>query len=165
MLYIFGGLPGSGKSTLSRFLARERRAVHLRVDTIEHALVEAGGQLRGPEGYNIAYRIAADNLRLGLSVVADTVNPIEITRSTWRQVAIDAGVPFIEVEVVCSDQAEHRRRVEQRVADIAGFQQPGWNDVVEREYRPWQTDHLLIDTAGQTPEQSIAALRQALAER
>jgi predicted kinase len=50
MLYIFGGLPGAGKSTLSRHLARRIRAVHLRVDTIEHALKESGTTLEGPEG-------------------------------------------------------------------------------------------------------------------
>jgi hypothetical protein len=35
LLYIFGGLPGTGKSALSRELARQRGAVHLRFDTIE----------------------------------------------------------------------------------------------------------------------------------
>src|ERR1051325_4434191 len=52
MLYIFGGLPGTGKSTLSQHLAREQRAVHLRIDTIEQALREAGCLVNGPEGYN-----------------------------------------------------------------------------------------------------------------
>jgi len=41
----------------------------------------------GSVGANVAYRLAADNLRLGMSVVADSVNPIAITRRAWRDVA------------------------------------------------------------------------------
>jgi predicted kinase len=38
MLIIFGGLPGVGKTTLAKAVAREWEAVYLRVDTIEQAL-------------------------------------------------------------------------------------------------------------------------------
>lgn len=165
MLYIFGGLPGAGKSTLARHLALPRKALYLRVDTIEHALREAGGTVTGPEGYNIAYRIAADNLKLGLPVVADTVNPLQVTRRAWREVAQSLHIPFVEIEVICSSATEHRARVEERQADIPGFQLPTWKDVVEREYEPWETDHIVIDTAGQTAAQSIADLEAALQNR
>lgn len=165
MLYIFGGLPAAGKSTLSRGLARDLHAVHLRIDTIEQALRDVAGRLDGPEGYVIARRLAADNLRLGLNVIADSVNPLAITRAAWREVAVQAGAPFVEIEVVCSSQTEHRDRVENRAADIAGHRLPTWNDVTSREYEPWNTAHIVIDTAGQTVEQSVAALRQALKVR
>tara|TARA_B100000809_G_scaffold216598_1_gene222352 strand:+ start:64 stop:210 length:147 start_codon:yes stop_codon:yes gene_type:complete len=39
MLLIFGGLPGCGKSTLGSHLAPELRAMHLRIDTIEQAML------------------------------------------------------------------------------------------------------------------------------
>lgn len=165
MLYIFGGLPGSGKSALSRHLARTRQAVYLRIDTIEQALRDSGGLIQGPEGYMVAYAVAADNLRLGLTVVADSVNPWAVTRAAWRNVAVQAAVPFVEIEVVCSDAAEHRRRVETRAADIAGFALPTWDDVVHREYEPWATARVVVDTAGQTEAQSTAALERALALR
>lgn len=163
MLYIFGGLPGTGKSTLSQHLAGKQKAAHLRIDTIEQALCQAGAIVNGPEGYNVAYRIAADNLRLGLSVVADSVNPLELTRAAWRDVAIQAGVRFVEIEIVCSDKAEHRKRVETRCPNIAGLRLPTWADVSSRTYEPWHAEHIAIDTAGRTPEQSIADLEQALA--
>lgn len=163
MLYIFGGLPGAGKSTLSQALARQLHAAHLRVDTIEHALRDTGTPVTGPEGYVIAYRVAEDNLRLGLSVVADTVNPLQVTRQAWRAVATQLAVPFAEIEVICSDRTEHRARIETRDVGIAGFPLPTWEDVVAREYEPWETDRIVIDTAGQTPAESLAALQQALA--
>jgi predicted kinase len=158
MLYIFGGLPGTGKSTLAQRLARDRRAVHLRIDTIEQALRDARASVSGPEGYLVAYQVAADNLRLGLAVVADSVNPLAITRAAWRDVAAGTGAPFAEIEVVCSNEAEHRRRVEARTSDIAGLRLPTWDDVVHREYEPWESTHLVIDTATATVEESVAAI-------
>ena len=163
MLYIFGGLPGSGKSTLSQYLAREQQAVYLRIDTIEQALRDAGQLLQGPEGYMAAYAVAADNLRQGWGVVADSVNPLAVTRTAWRNVAAQLSASFVEIEVICSDAAEHKHRVETRAVEINGFELPTWDDVVGREYEPWDETHVVIDTAGQTVEQSIAALQQALA--
>lgn len=163
MLYIFGGLPATGKTTLARELARDLKAVYLRVDTIEQAILDCEGVIQGPEGYVAAYRLAEDNLKLGASVVADTVNPIEITRAAWRAVATQLGYPFTEIEVICSDTAEHRARVETRSTDIASLQLPTWDDVINREYEPWDSVHIRIDTAHQTPAQSLAALKSALA--
>ncbi|GAP96931.1 conserved domain protein [Leptolyngbya sp. NIES-2104] len=163
MLYIFGGLPGTGKTTLSQFLARDRRCVYLRIDTIEHLLRQTGSLIAGSEGYGIAYRLAEDNLRLGLSVVADSVNPLPITRTAWREVALQTHVPFVEIEIVCSDNVEHQHRVENRSTDIAGFELPTWNAVVNRKYERWDTERIVIDTSGQTVEQSINTLQQILA--
>jgi predicted kinase len=165
MLYIFGGLPGAGKSTLARALAHQERAMYLRVDTIEQALRAARKAAVGPEGYTVAYRIAEENLRIGLPVVADTVNPLQITRDAWRAVAAGAQVSFVEVEVVCSDPAEHRRRVERRRGDISGLRLPSWDDVLRREYEWWEEDHIVVDTAGQSAEQSIATLQRLLGAR
>lgn len=38
MLYIFGGLPGTGKTELSMDLARRLGAVYLRIDAIEQPI-------------------------------------------------------------------------------------------------------------------------------
>ncbi len=164
MLYILGGLPGVGKTTIAVGLARAIGAVHLRIDSIEQALRNSSVTITGPEGYVVAYAIAEDNLRLGRAVLADSVNPIELTRAAWRDVALRAGAGCVEIEVVCSDMEEHRRRVETRVADIAGHRLPTWQQVREREYEPWQAD-IVIDTAGQPAEASASALLDALAGR
>lgn len=161
MLLIFGGLPGVGKTAVAAALARDLEAVHLRIDSIEQAMRNSGITVSGPEGYEVAYAIAEDNLRLGRTVVADSVNPIEVTRAAWRDVARRAGMRYIEIEVVCSDEAEHRRRVETRTADIAGHRLPTWQEVRGREYEPWEADNV-IDTAGQGIEASVSELREQL---
>ena len=156
MLLIFGGLPASGKSTISKCVAQELGAVHVRVDTIEQTLREVGFDDVQGEGYALAYRIAADNLSLGATVVADSVNPIEITRSAWRAVGMTAGVPVLEVETICSDREEHKKRVETRTVNIKGLVLPTWDEVLARDYEPWDRPHLVIDTAGESPQQSLA---------
>jgi len=159
MLVIFGGLPGTGKSTLALRLAGETGAVYLRIDTIERAMTDAGADFSAGElGYCVAYAVAEDNLRLGHTVIADSVNPLEITRKAWRNVAARASVDAVEIEVACSDLTEHRSRVETREALVAVT----WQEVEARRFDPWTSDHIRIDTAGRDIEQSLAALWQVL---
>jgi predicted kinase len=158
MLYIFGGLPGTGKTTLATALARRCGACYLRIDTIEQAMRDSGLVVDGPPGYVVGYRLALDNLRLGVSVVADSVNPLTITRQAWVDVALQASSPYVEIEVICSDRAEHHERITARQTDIAGLRLPTWNEVMERHYEEWNTKHILLDTARQSPEQSTASL-------
>jgi predicted kinase len=146
MLIVFSGLPGVGKTAIARELARATGAVHLRVDSIEQALRRAGYRVEG-EGYDVAYAVAEDNLRTGRTVIADCVNPWPLTRGAWRSVAERADVATLDVEIVCSDAAEHRRRVESREPDITGHALPTWQDVLDRDYHAWDRDRLVVDTA------------------
>jgi predicted kinase len=161
MLVVFGGLPGVGKTTIARDLAKALDAFHLRIDSIEQALRSAGWKVEG-EGYRVAYAVAEDNLRLGHRVVADCVNPWPLTRTEWQAVANRAGVRALGVEVVCSDVAEHKRRVESRPADIAGHRLPTWSEVLERDYRPWDGDRLVIDTARLDVRESVRTILDSL---
>ena len=109
MLIVLGGLPGVGKTTIARELARQIGAVHLRIDSIEEAL-RASGTARGPmddSGYRVAYAIAEDNLRVGRTVIADSVNPLPMTRNAWVGVAKKTQSTAIEFEIICSDLEEH----------------------------------------------------------
>jgi len=149
-LFIFSGLPGSGKTTLSQKLAQQSNAVHLRIDTIEQALRDLCNINVEGEGYRLAYRIAADNLRLGLDVVADSCNTIALTRREWENVATSNAAEFVNIEVQCSDTEEHRRRIESRATTIEGLKLPNWQSVIDREYDKWAGERVVIDTANQS---------------
>ena len=157
MLISFGGRSGTGKTTIAREVARELGAVYLRIDSIEHAMREAGWQVES-EGYRVAYAVAEDNLRLGRIVLADCVNPWPLTRTEWRAVAERAGVATLEVEIICSDLHEHRRRVETRTADIAGHRLPTWQEVIERDYREWESSPIVVDTSRLTVAQAARVI-------
>ena len=162
MLIVMSGLPGVGKTAIARELARATGALHLRIDSIEQALRAHGYRVEG-EGYAVAYAVAADNLALGRIVIADCVNPWPLTRRAWRTVAERVGVRVVDVEVVCSDVAEHKRRVESRVADIEGHALPTWKDAVGRDYRPWDGPRLVLDTAQFSILENVTAITDCLA--
>lgn len=162
VLFIFSGLPGSGKSTLAQGLARQVKGVYVRIDTIEQALRDVCDIRVAGEGYRLGYRVAADNLRLGLSVVADSCNPIGLTRREWERVTLDAGAAYVNIEVLCSDSEEHRRRVESRRSEVEGLTLPTWSEVVRREYEHWTAERLVIDTAGRSLEESQTELLRQL---
>jgi predicted kinase len=160
MLIIFSGLSGVGKTSIARALATAAGAVHLRIDSIEQALRACGWTVEG-EGYAVGYAVAEDNLRLGRIVIADSVNPWPMTRDAWRAVATRAGVRAVEIEIVCSDTEIHRHRVDTRVSDVPGLTLPAWSDVRARDYRPWNRQRLIIDTARLGVIESVQAILTA----
>jgi predicted kinase len=112
MLLILGGLPATGKTTIARGLARQLGAVHVRIDSIEQAIRESGVAVASLDdaGYRAGYAIAGDNLTLGHTVIADSVNPLPVTRTAWIDVAARARVDAVEIEIICSDPASRRAR-------------------------------------------------------
>jgi predicted kinase len=147
VLIVFGGLPGTGKTTVSQALSRTLAATYLRIDAIEQAIRAAGVSEVGATGYTVANALADANLRLGHTVIADCVNPVPESRRGWRETAARSSAQLIEVEIVCSDLVEHRKRVEGRLADIPGHLLPSWEQVMKHVFEPWEGDHLILDTA------------------
>jgi predicted kinase len=164
VLVILAGLPATGKTTIGRALGRSLGAVHVRVDTIEQAIVRSGAAAHpvGVVGYAVAYAVAEDHLRQGHTVIAESVNPLPVTRSAWRDVARGVGTPYLEVEVVCGDPVEHERRATTRTVDIPDLPLPTWDDIQHREYAPWDGDHLVLDTARHTVAECVAQVRSVL---
>jgi predicted kinase len=164
MLIAFSGLPGTGKTSIARELAKRLHATYLRIDTIEQAIVSCGNiDPIMEEGYETAYRVAAENLRIGQHVVADSANTLEVTREAWAEVAREANVRLINVEIICSDETEHQRRVETRSSDIPDLVQPTWEMVKNREYHPWTQPRIVVDTAGRSIGDCVGQLLSELA--
>ena len=161
-LYIFSGLPATGKTTLAEKLAKFTGDVLLRIDTIEQGLRDLCSINVTGEGYRLSYRIAEDNLKMGNNVIADSCNPIQLTRSEWEKVANSSGANFENIEIICSDKNTHRHRSEYRISSIKNLNLPSWEDIESREYHPWNRFRHVINTANKTIEEAFTELREKL---
>jgi predicted kinase len=153
VIIAIGGLPGVGKTTTARAVAGRLRAAHLRIDAFETALVATGvvGSAAdvGPAGYGLALAAADTCLAAGTDVVVDAVFPVAASREPWAELARRHGTTIRWVRLVCGDPAEHRRRVEQRTADLPGHVVPTWTDVLAAAegQDDWAEPHDVVDTA------------------
>jgi predicted kinase len=150
-LVAFAGLPGVGKSTLAARLGVALNAPVLPVDPIERVLSEHGvfNDHAGLISYGSVAALAEVQLGLGLPVIVDAVNPVASARGLWHDLAERTQVPLRVIEVWCADEAEHRRRVERRHAELAGPLVPTWEQTLVRraEYEPYIGPRLVVDTS------------------
>lgn len=102
----------------------------------------------GIAAYEVASAAADEQLKLGLSVVIDEVNPVEAARETCRKLADSRSAKLFIIETICSDESLHKQRIEKRVRNIPGMEEITWQRVLERkrEYVPWTDNHLTLDS-------------------
>lgn len=163
-LVMMSGLPGSGKSTLSKRLSERMGAALLRIDLFEQILRNryGAGYDVGTLGYQRGYDLAAGHLSAGRDVVADAVNAVEAARKGWRDVAAMAGAGIVEVEVLCSDQRELRTRLETRETGIDGLAPVSFRAATGRDWEENPNAGIRIDTAGQSVDGSLTELLHQL---
>ena len=110
-------------------------------------------------GYDLSYAIAEDNLKLGRTVIADSVNPIRITREAWQNIAKRSGIASVDVVVICSDREQHQNRIKARPLETRGS---NWPEIVGGEFDIVDDAAIVIDTSGRTVEQCLDSLCTAL---
>ncbi|WP_436522200.1 AAA family ATPase [Actinoplanes sp. HUAS TT8] len=150
VLAVFAGLPGVGKSTLAGAVAKELPAAVLAVDIVDFTLQRYAVHESRPgyAAYGVVAALAEEQLKIGRHVIIDAVNPVKAARDLWVDLAERMQVPLRVVEVVCGDDAEHRRRVESRYESRDHDGVPDWVRVLERqsEYEPYLGPRLVVDT-------------------
>ena len=165
---IIDGLPAVGKSTLAKALAQRLKATYIRIDTIEQAIREGishASYQTGPEGYLTGYYLAEDNLKMGMTVIADSVNALTITREGWLKTAKQTRATAIQIEIYCYNKIEHRKRCETRVDDIKNLTPPTWRSVCEREFEPWLDVDIRLDTAATTIDNCLEKITDFIRDR
>jgi len=164
-LIVMSGLPAAGKSTIARALAQRIGAIWLRVDSMDQAIWASGTAPQDLQDwtYRAAQAVAADNLALGRDVIADCVNGYPAAHEGWERAAAPSGSEIVWLRIICSDLAEHRRRVETRDVGIPGLPLPDWDAVLARDNLAWVRDHRTIDTAGRPLDTCVAEAMEASA--
>lgn len=165
VLIAFGGLPGTGKTTVARHLAQLLPAVFLRIETIETTLQRLHPERgdNGADGYHIGAELAEANLRLGLDVIADSLNPTRAMREIWARAAARADARLLEVEIRCSDPELQRVRLEGRAPDLPGHVPPAPGTLLAPDWQDWPGAALRLDTARLSPDAAAKAIAARLA--
>lgn len=133
-LIVMAGLPGAGKSTIGEIVGARLGATVVSVDPIESAILRAGGiDADQPTGGLAAYLVAEETARTellaGRTVIVDAVNAGEAARLQWRDLAAETEVRLRVIEVVCSDEAIHRERLEKRERGLPHLEETTWRAV------------------------------------
>ena len=161
-LIVVSGLPGSGKSTLADGIAGKLRIPIFSVDPIESSIIKSGLNRSfetGLAAYFVAETLAAEQLRLGMSVVIDAVSPVNEAREMWRSLSVRFDARLIIIECAL-DRDLHKKRIEARVRHMHGIPEVTWNDVENRrkEYVTWEEARLLLDTSDRVEDNLGKAL-------
>jgi predicted kinase len=144
------GLPGTGKSTIAEKLRERLEFPLVSVDQIESAVLSAGIDSDQPTGlaaYLVAETLAGNVLASNRSIIVDAVNAVGPAREQWVTLAERYGATLSFIEVVCSDPAVHRERLEARNRNLPHVTEPSWHAVEQSldEYDEWVGPSAAID--------------------
>ena len=167
-MIVIAGLPGTGKSSLAEAAGRQLSIPVFAKDWLEGVLVRC--ELRpkaenvpglGFAGYELLTTLADRQLRLGQSVILDSVAGPQTIRAQWQNLAARYGAIWRVIECICSDEPAHRARISGRVRGIPGWHELTWADVesVAAHYAPWREPRLVLDAVQPLSDNVAAVLR------
>jgi len=157
LLYVICGLPGTGKTIVSKRLSRMTGAVVLRTDEIRKRLYPDPRYTRDEKGkvYLAMMRTAESMLKTGASVILDATFHKKGRRNAAQRLAKRTEHGLMVIEVVCA-----RALVEGRLAR----RKKGFSDAgvavyrkIRAEWEPIKEGHLVVDTGKRGWEQELRA--------
>lgn len=147
-LYIVCGLPGVGKTTVAKKIARKTKSILLRTDVIRKEIRLLGYTEKEKEQvYNEMFLRAQKLLRTGKNVVLDATFAKKKNRLAAKRTAARTGADFQTIEVVCPVRLV-KKRLSKRTKDAS---QAGFKHYLEHKkfFEPIKEKHTVINTAKQ----------------
>lgn len=175
-LLAFKGLPGTGKTTLTRALAQTLHWPLIDKDDIKD-VIYAGCPDSGPLSYQTMFQIARRQLLCGLSVICDSPLMYQRSYQTASAVATETTATLLVIETKLSDWDVWRERIDARKQDAsqlaAGHRVIDWATFQAKcpNFRQHHlpaysipTAHFTVDTL-QPVSAALAAIMSWLAEQ
>jgi len=162
MLVLVCGLPGTGKSTLSRKLAKRINATLLKTDSVRRELFDKPSY--NEEEKEVVYRtifIMARYLLPWQNVVIDGTFYRRKIRHRVYEVARRTGTEMQVVECTCPEHVI-RRRMERRVYRTKAISDADYDVYlkIKRLFEPINRRHIVVDTSGSSRESIRKVLKE-----
>ncbi len=166
-LIVLSGLPGTGKSYLSRILAQRLAAVIVESDRVRKTL--SSPPTYSAEESELVHRIcrivASMLLQRGASVIYDATNLVEFQREMIYHLADKSGAKLVIVQTVAPEEVVHERLERRKLHENA-------DDISDADWRIYQSmrhgidkgsrfsrNFIIVDTTGDSDENVARILR------
>lgn len=162
-LILFSGLPGCGKTTLARRVARQLEIPLFAKDRLQSRLRALGLAGRATaDGYHLLLDLAEEQLSLGVGVVLDGVFPMAGFRARAQEIAARHQALFRPIYCFCSDREAWKLRMQARVQYVPDWTPVGWDEVkrLEAGFEDWASGTALYLDACCAVEDNFSAVVQ-----
>ena len=153
------GIPGTGKSTLARFICKMENAVLLDLDIVKTCVLasfdnDIDYKFAGKVAYEMIFALTNSNLEMGNSVVIDSPCGYDVIIEQGTALTKKYNIPykFIECYLDLENLNElNRRRVEREILPSQKGNIPIDEDRFKKSIdwlkRPIEYEYLLVDTS------------------
>ncbi len=163
MLFIFCGLPGTGKTTVANFIAKKLNATMISTDHIRKKIFEKPTYQDWEK--ELVYKVMCllgEHLSKTQICILDAVFPKEQHRDAVKEMGKRNKIPVYFVEFVCDENTIFKRIAnKKRVLSDADYQ---IYLKLKKEYEPIKFEHIIIDTTAGMDE-AVTALEKELESR
>lgn len=151
------GFPGSGKSTLSRLIAKSTQEVIIDHDVVKTALLEAlnsnmDSKHAGAASYHIEWSLVEFHLSQGHNVILDSPCLYEelVDRGTTLAEKYNANYKYVECVLNDISVLNHRLKNRKRMISQIGpvdMTQDRFQEVIKRSKKPLDIECMEVDTS------------------
>ena len=160
MLFVFCGLPGTGKTTVAKIIAKKLDASVISTDYIRKKMFENPTYRNWEKSliYKMMY-LLAEHLSKTETCILDAVFTKEQHRNIAKEIARRNKVPIHFVEFVCDGDVIFKRISGKR----KGFSDADYQiyEKLKKEFEPMKFNHIIVDTT-HGMEQAAVVLEEEL---